>query len=98
MVAIEEDHHEEAKAKMVKNQVKVAKQLETMVVHEVEILREDVDVFLNEISVNVKVEMIMQAMVIKRMAKMVPMVTHVVQESHASAHAIDQIRIAVATK
>lgn len=85
------------RAKVVKV-VKVAKQLEMMEVHETEIQQEDVDVSLSEISVNVKVEMRMLAMAIKRMVRIVSMVTFAVQESHASAHAIDLIRIAAAIR
>lgn len=90
MVAEDRDH----KAKTVRNLVaKVVKPLAMMAPLEAETPTAGVDAFSNGISVNASPAMTMLPMLNKKTAKMVPMATIVVHESHASAHAIDQIRI-----
>lgn len=97
-VTTTEGHDNRAKT-VVKSRAKEAKQRAMMVLNEAEILLEDVDASTSEISVNVNQATITVAMENQRMVKMDPMVMPiVVPESHASAHAIDQIKIAVAIR
>lgn len=88
------------RAKMVKSPVKGVKQLAMTVPHEAEIPMEDADASINGISVNAS-RATAKMLVVKetrRTVTMLPMAMHVatiVQESHASAHAIDQTRTEV---
>ena len=96
VVTIGDNDHRDRK---VKSRARVAKRPAMTVHREAAILWADADASSSETSVNANraTRTTVEKVAIKRMAKMAPMVMPiVVQESHASAHAIDQTRIAAA--